>query len=97
MENALGNMPQLFTQARVVPSFTNGASRGFKLFAMRPDSFFTRLGLKNGDALQRVNGFTLDSPTSALEAFNHLRSSARIEIELERDGQPVRKTYNIEP
>ncbi|HEX8705009.1 MAG TPA: type II secretion system protein GspC [Myxococcaceae bacterium] len=96
VENALGNMPQLFTQARVVPSFTNGASRGFKLFAIRPDSLFSRLGLKNGDALQRVNGYTLDSPTSALEAFNHLRSSSRIEIEIERDGQPVRKTYNIE-
>jgi general secretion pathway protein C len=97
VENTLANMAQLFTQARVVPSFTNGASRGFKLFAMRPDSFFTRLGLKNGDALQRVNGFTLDSPTSALEAFNHLRGSSRIELEIERDGQPVRKTYNIEP
>jgi general secretion pathway protein C len=90
-------MGQLFTQARVVPSFVNGAPRGFKLFAIRPDSIFTRLGLKNGDALQRVNGFTLDSPTGALEAFNHLRGSSRIELELERDGQPVRKTYAIEP
>jgi general secretion pathway protein C len=97
VENTLANMAQLFTQARVVPSFINGTPRGFKLFAIRPDSFFTRLGLKNGDALQRVNGFTLDSPTSALEAFNTLRGSARIELELERDGQPVRKTYNIEP
>jgi general secretion pathway protein C len=96
VENTLANMGQLFTQARVVPSFTNGAPRGFKLFAMRPDSFFTRLGLKTGDALQRVNGFTLDSPTSALEAFNHLRSSMRIELEIERDGQPMRKTYTIE-
>jgi general secretion pathway protein C len=96
VENTLANMGQLFTQARVVPSFVNGASRGFKLFAIRPESFFTRLGLKNGDALQRVNGFTLDSPTAALEAFNQLRGSSRIEIELERDGQPVRKSYTIE-
>jgi general secretion pathway protein C len=96
VENTLSNMGQLFNQVRVVPAFTNGVPRGFKLFAIRPDSIFTRLGLKNGDSLQRVNGFTLDSPTSALEAFNHLRGSSRIELELERDGQPLRKTYTIE-
>ena len=96
VESTLSNGPQLLTQARAVPSFINGTPRGFKLFAIRPDSLFARIGMKNGDALQRVNGFTLDSPTSALEAFNHLRGSSRIELELERDGQPVRKTYNIE-
>jgi len=96
VENTLANGPQLLTQARAVPSFINGTPRGFKLYSIRPDSFFARLGLKNGDALNRVNGYTLDNPTSALEAFNHLRSSSRIELEIERDGQPVRKTYNIE-
>jgi general secretion pathway protein C len=63
---------------------------------MRPDSIYARLGLKNGDILQRVNGFTLDSPTQTLEAYNHLRRSSRIELEFERDGQVLRKTYAVE-
>ncbi len=96
VENTLANMAQVAMQARVIPALNGGVSKGFKLFAIKPDSIYSRLGLKNGDVLQRVNGFMLDSPTSALEAFNHLRGSARIEIEIERDGQPVRKTYNVD-
>jgi general secretion pathway protein C len=96
VENTLSNLNQIAMQARVVPSFINGVPKGFKLFAMRPDSIYARLGLKNGDILQRVNGYTLDSPTQALEAYNHLRGSSRIEIEVERDGQILRKTYSVE-
>jgi general secretion pathway protein C len=96
VENTLANLNQVALQARVVPSFTNGVAKGFKLFAMRPDSIYARLGLKNGDILQRVNGFALDSPPNALEAYQHLRSSSRIELEVERDGQLLRKTYAVE-
>jgi general secretion pathway protein C len=52
--------------------------------------------MRNGDVLRRINGFTLDDPTRALEAYNHLRSASRIELEIERDGQPVKKTYTVE-
>jgi general secretion pathway protein C len=96
VENTLANLNQIALQARVVPAFTNGVCKGFKLFAMRPDSIYARLGLKNGDILQRVNGFTLDSPTQALDAYNQLRSSSRIELEVERDGHVLRKTYAVE-
>ena len=96
VENTLANLNQVAMQARVVPAFSNGVSKGFKLFAMRPDSLYTRLGLKNGDIVQRVNGFMLDSPTQTLEAYNHLRGSSRIELEIERDGQVLRKTYAVE-
>lgn len=96
VENTLANLNQVALQARLVPSFIDGVARGFKLFAIRPDSIYARLGLKNGDILQRVNGFTLDSPTQALEAYNHLRSSSRIELEVNRNGQVLRKTYAVE-
>jgi general secretion pathway protein C len=96
VENTLANLNQVAMQARVVPAFTNGVAKGFKLFAMRPDSLYARLGLKNGDIIQRVNGFALDSPNQTLEAYNHLRGSSRIDLEFERDGQVLRKTYAIE-
>lgn len=96
VENTLANLSEVSTQARVVPAFANGVAKGFKLFAMRPDSIYARLGLQNGDILQRVNGFTLDSPPHALEAYQHLRSSSRIDLEFERNGQILRKTYAVE-
>jgi len=96
VENTLANLNEVVMQGRVAPSFRNGVPNGFKLFAMKPDSLYTRLGMKNGDIVHRVNGFSLDSPTRALEAYGHLRDASRIELEIERDGQPLRKTYTVE-
>jgi general secretion pathway protein C len=96
VENTLANLNQVAMQARIVPAFRDGVSQGFKLFAMKPDSLFARLGMQNGDILQRVNGLTLDGPERALEVYARLRSASRIELELDRNGQTLHKTYTVE-
>jgi general secretion pathway protein C len=37
----------------------------------------------------------MDSPEKALELYSKLRDSSRIDIEIERNGNPLKKTYNI--
>jgi hypothetical protein len=37
--------------ARIVPSLTDGAARGFKLYAVRRGSLWDRLGARNGDVI----------------------------------------------
>jgi general secretion pathway protein C len=96
VESTLANLSQVAMQARVVPAFHEGVPQGFKLFAMKPDSIYARLGMLNGDIVRRVNGFTLDDPMRAMEAYNHLKNASRIDLELERDGQPLRKTFTVE-
>jgi general secretion pathway protein C len=95
LESALANLNQVTTQARIIPAFRDGQPQGFKLFSIRPDSLFARLGLRNGDVLHRINGLPLDSVERGLEAFQKLREAPRIELEVERDGQPVRQTYSM--
>jgi general secretion pathway protein C len=96
VDHALANTAQLATQARIVPTFRGGVAQGFKLFAIRPDSLFARLGLQNGDIVRRLNGLSLDNVESALEAYSRLREASRIELELERGGQPVHLTYSVQ-
>nr|WP_272491420.1 type II secretion system protein GspC [Corallococcus exercitus] len=93
---ALTHLDDLMMQARVVPSFRDGRAVGFKLFSIREGSFYSRLGLRNGDVLQRINGLDLDSPDKALEAFNTLREARRIELQIERGGAPVRKVFDVQ-
>ncbi|MDR0965399.1 MAG: general secretion pathway protein GspC [Myxococcales bacterium] len=95
LQKALGDMSTIATQARIVPSFKNGESQGFKIFSIKPNSLFTKLGIQNGDVVKRINGFDINSPDKALEIYSKLQSSSRIEIEFERGGSPTRKTYNI--
>ncbi|WP_147442134.1 type II secretion system protein GspC [Corallococcus exercitus] len=93
---ALTHLDDLMMQARVVPSFRDGRAVGFKLFSIREGSLYSRLGLRNGDVLQRINGLDLDSPDKALEAFNTLREARRIELLIERGGTPVRKVFDVQ-
>ncbi|MCP3144585.1 hypothetical protein [Pyxidicoccus xibeiensis] len=95
MQAALSRMDDLSTQARIVPAFREGQAQGFKLFAIRPGSVFAKLGLVNGDVLQRINGLSLQTPEGAMAAFQNLREARHFELDLERDGGPVRKVYDV--
>ena len=95
LDNTIGDLNQIATQARIVPSFKNGVANGFKLFAIQPGSLYSAIGVENGDVLERVNGYEINSPEKALELYQKLRDSSHVTIELERNGQPIRKEYNI--
>jgi general secretion pathway protein C len=96
INQALTDMSTLATQARIVPSFKNGVSNGFKLFSIVPDSLYAKIGIQNGDVIRKINGYEMNSPDKALEIYQKLRDANRIEVELERRGETVRKTYSIE-
>jgi len=95
LDSTLSNLNTIATQARIVPSFKNGVANGFKLFSIQPGSLYASIGVENGDVIQRVNGYEINSPEKALELYQRLRESQHVTIELERGGQVIRKEYNI--
>ena len=95
LDTTLGDLNKIATQARIVPSFKNGVANGFKLFSIQPGSLYSSIGVENGDVVQRVNGYEINSPEKALELYQKLKESGHVTIELERGGQVIRKEYNI--
>jgi general secretion pathway protein C len=95
IDKTLANLNEVAMQARIVPAFKDGQAQGFKLFSIRPDSIYSKIGVQNGDVIRRINGFELNSPEKALEVYSKLKEASRIEIEIERNGAPLRKTYNV--
>lgn len=95
LDSTLSDLNKVATQARIVPSFKNGVANGFKLFSIQPGSLYAGIGIENGDVIQRVNGYEINSPEKALELYQKLRESQRVTIELERGGQAIRKEYTI--
>lgn len=81
--------------ARVVPAMVNGKPKGFKLYAIRPSSVFSKLGLMNGDTLESINGFQLNSLDKGLEVYTKLREATSLEVDIERRGQPMTLKYTI--
>jgi general secretion pathway protein C len=95
IDKTLANLNDVAMQARIVPAFKDGVAQGFKLFSIRPDSIYSKIGVQNGDVIKRINGFDLNSPEKALEIYSKLKESSRIDIEIERNGASQRKTYNV--
>ncbi len=95
VDDTLSNLSNVATQARIVPSFKNGVANGFKLFSIQPGSIYSAIGVENGDVIQRINGYEINSPDKALEIYQKLRDSPHISIEIDRNGQTIRKEYNV--
>lgn len=95
LSDALGNLPLLLSQARAVPYFRNGQSIGMRLFAIRKDSLYEKLGLKNGDILTAVNDSSLSDPSQALKLFEQLKTERSINVKLERNGEQKDLHYAI--
>jgi general secretion pathway protein C len=75
IDKAMENLNQLFTQMRAVPHFQDGKAAGFRLFAIRADSVFEKLGLKNGDVVSKINGNDLTDPARAMSLIQELRAA----------------------
>jgi general secretion pathway protein C len=95
IDKILANLNELSMQARMVLAFKDGQANGFKLFSIRPDSLYTKIGIQNGDVIRRINGNDINSVEKALEVYSRLRDASRIDIDIERNGNNLRKTYNI--
>ena len=95
IDTVLNNLSVLSQDARVVPDFSGGKQRGFKLFSIKPGSVYSKIGVRNGDILTTVNGYGLDSPDKILEVYGKLKDSSQITVEILRRGKPLSLEYSI--
>ena len=95
VDRVLGNLSAVATKARIVPSFKNGKPNGFKLFSIKPGSIYSKIGLRNGDVIQSINGYEMNSPDKALEIYQKLKDSTSITVDIQRRGRAMTMNYGI--
>jgi general secretion pathway protein C len=95
VDSLLGNMGALAKGARIVPETRDGKPAGFRLFSVRPDGPFAKIGLLNGDVVSAINGLEMTSPDQALLAYTKLKTANHLSVAIERNGQKITKDYNI--
>jgi general secretion pathway protein C len=95
VDKVLANPMAVAKGARVVPAVKNGKPDGFKLYAIRPNSVYAKLGLTNGDTLESINGFDLTSADRALEVYTKLREATSLEVGITRRGKDMTIKYQI--
>jgi len=96
-DSQLKNMSRLLTQVRAVPNMDkNGVTNGFKLFSIKKGSLFSKIGFKNHDVVQRINGVEINSAEKGLELFQALRNESSFEIDLLRKKQKTSLRFSIQ-
>jgi general secretion pathway protein C len=87
----LARQAELFGRMRIAPD-----KDGLRVAGIRPDSLLGSLGIQNGDHLQKINGFDIADPHSALEAYSKLMHASSLVITATRGGQPLNFDLKIE-
>ncbi len=95
VDSQLDNMAQLFTQIRAVPHFDGGESTGFRLFAIRQNSIFDQIGLRNGDIIEEINGNKISDPSKALALLQELRNVDTLTVKGTRNKTPLDLSYQV--
>jgi general secretion pathway protein C len=95
LAGTVDNMSGLLTQLRAVAEVEDGRAVGFRLFQIRDGSIFRRLGLENGDVVERVNGTTIGDPAALLGFLQRLRSEPRVALDIVRGGTARTLVYDL--
>lgn len=84
VQTALGDMASFLRQVRIIPFMDKGKPKGFKLLEIVPGSIVDRVGLKNGDVIERVNGRSIHTPQDAMHFFSMLQSGKGVTLKVKR-------------
>ena len=89
------NLSQILTQARALPYMEQGKTVGFRLSEIVPNSIFEKIGLQNGDVIQRINAQDVDDPGKFFQLYQGLKDERAVAIDLLRGGQKQTLNYEI--
>ncbi|RLB58554.1 MAG: general secretion pathway protein GspC [Deltaproteobacteria bacterium] len=96
VDEILTNQAELMRSARIVPEKKGDDVVGIRLFGIRDGALLSHLGMKNGDRLDSINGFSMSDPQKALEAYGRLRTADKLTVKIDRKGTPTTLDFNIQ-
>ena len=96
LQKSLGNINSLLTQVRIRPLIKNGKPDGLVLSHVKPGSIFSKLGLKNGDVVKKIDNKEIKSPDDAFAFYNRLKSGTELSLEINRGSDTKTLNYRFE-
>lgn len=94
IDEALQNLDKLMTEIRIVPNFKGGQAAGMKVLSIKPGSVVSRLGIKRGDILEKVNGQPLGIQ-QGMELFGQMKDMKSFALDVVRGGKNQTLEYEI--
>lgn len=95
LESQMANLNELMQQVRIRPFMEGRRPAGFLVSNIKPGSLFSKMGLRNGDVIQGVNGETITTPDQAIELYESLMEGGEIALEIKRGRRKQNLRYEI--
>jgi general secretion pathway protein C len=90
------NPAALFSQARILPKYEEGAMVGVQLNAIKAGSLFEDIGIQNGDVITQFNGIQINSQQDSAQVLRELTQAQQFEVSVKgSDGEERQLTYEL--
>jgi general secretion pathway protein C len=96
LESQMANLNELMQQVRIRPFMEGKQPAGFLVSNIKPGSLFSKMGLRNGDVIQGVNGETITTPDQAVELYESLMEGGEIALEIKRGRRQQNLRYEVQ-
>jgi len=87
VQESMRNIHNLLSQVRIRPYFRDGKADGLSVTNIKAGSFFAKLGLKNGDIVQGIDGKIIKSPEDVLEMYKKFRLGSQVALQIMRNNE----------
>ena len=93
--DVMQHLDRYIGKARIVPYFKGGKPYGFRINNVAKNTQIYRLGVRSGDIIKSVNGMPIRTPEDAFKAYQDIKNSTSMDVEVERGGSPLRLTIPL--
>jgi general secretion pathway protein C len=83
-------------QVRIRPYLEANKPAGFLVSDIKPGSIFAKMGLRNGDVVQKINEQNISSPEQAIELYQGLMEGGEIALEIKRGQKSEKINYEVQ-
>jgi type II secretion system protein C len=89
------NPATLFSQARILPKYEDGAMVGVQLNAIKPGSLFEKAGFQNGDVIRELNGIKIDSPEQSAKILLEFVDAKEFSVQVQNAQGVENRTFTV--
>ncbi|MFO7592799.1 MAG: type II secretion system protein GspC [Pseudomonadota bacterium] len=90
------NPQEALNLIKASPVMDNGTVKGYRVMPGIERQMFASAGLRPNDVVTQVNGIPLSDPKQIGQVMQQLSSTRRVEVTVERNGQPVTLSVDLE-
>jgi len=96
LTQSLSNISSLMSQVRIRPYIKNGKPEGFMIRKIKSGSIIEKMGFKDGDVIQSINGKKIVSAEDIIKLYSSMKNANVFSIGILRNNMPETLVFKVQ-